>query len=106
HLNAELIMRMPYEKRNKFWSNVSYQTYIKLKAPVDQARLDDEISRFYYDDQLKKDGKSFEAYKQAGQPTSLYTDAVADIHNFPKHGQSNFKTVTILLALAILLLLA
>jgi putative ABC transport system permease protein len=106
HLYAELLMRMPYEKRNKFWSNVSYQTYIKLNAPLNQSRLDDEISRFYYDDQLKKDGKSFEAYKQTGQPTSLYTDAVADIHNFPKHGQSNFKTVTILLALAILLLLA
>ncbi len=104
--NAQVLMRMPFEKQNMHWGNQSYQTYIKLKHPIEQAKLEDAINRFYYNERLKKGNKSFEAYKKAGQKTFLYTDAIGDIHNFPKHGESNFKTVSILLVLAVLLLLA
>lgn len=106
HLNAQLLMRDPNEKPNKFWDNYSYQTYIKVKQPVPVAKLEEDINRLYYDERLKTNNQSFEAYKKAGQATALYTDAVPDIHNFPKHGSSNFATVSILLILAVLLLLA
>jgi putative ABC transport system permease protein len=106
HLNAQILMRDPNEKQNKFWENYSYQTYIRLKQPVPDAKLEDGINRLYYNERLKQADQSFEAYKKAGQPTALFTDAVPDIHNFPKHGASNFTTVSILLVLAVLLLLA
>ncbi len=106
HFNAQILMRVPYEKSNMHWGNQSYQTYIKLKQPVADAKLENDINRLYYNERLKKGSQSFEAYKKAGQKTFLYTDAVANIHNFPKHGESNFKTVSILLILAVLLLLA
>ncbi|MGV8878066.1 MAG: ABC transporter permease [Sphingobacteriaceae bacterium] len=106
HLYAELLVRVPYEKPNKHWSNVSYQTYIKLKTDVEPAQLESQLNKAYYNDQLKKDVRSFEDYKKAGQQIILYTDAVPDIHNFPKYGQTNIKTVSVLLVLAILLLVA
>jgi len=106
HFNAQILMRMPYEKSNMHWGNQSYQTYIKLKQPVADAKFENDINRLYYNERLKKGNQSFEAYKKAGQKSFLYTDVVANIHNFPKHGESNFKTVSILLILAVLLLLA
>lgn len=106
HLNAQILMRNPYEKQNNFWENYSYQTYIKLKYSISEAKIEDKINRIYYNERLKKGNKSFEAYKKAGQQTALFTDAVSNIHNFPKHGSSNFTTVSILLILAVLLLLA
>jgi len=106
HFNAQILMRMPYEKSTMWWGNRSYQTYIKLKQPVAEAKLENDINRLYYNERLKKGNQSFEAYKKAGQKSFLYTDVVSNIHNFPKHGESNFKTVSILLILAVLLLLA
>ncbi|RYE19721.1 MAG: ABC transporter permease, partial [Sphingobacteriaceae bacterium] len=106
HFNAQILMRFPYEKQSMHWGNRSYQTYIKLKQPVTEAKLENDINRLYYNERLKKGNQSFEAYKKAGQKSYLFTDAVPKIHNFPKHGESNFTTVSILLILAILLLLA
>jgi len=106
HLAAKMLMRDPYEKSNNSWENFSFQTYIKLKHPETEANIEDGINRIYYIDRIKKDGKSFDSYKKAGQQTSLFVDAALDIHNFPKHGATNFTTVTILLLLAVLLLLA
>jgi len=107
HLNIQMLMHDASEKQNKtFWENYSYQTYIKLKQPVAEAKIEDDINRLYYKERLKKDNSSFEQYKQSGQKQALFIDAVPDIHNFPKHGSSNFKTVSILLILAVLLLLA
>lgn len=106
HLTAKILMRDPYEKQNKFWENYSYQTYIKLKHPAFGAEMEGIINRIYYNERLKRDNKPFEVYKKEGQQTVLFTDAVPNIHNFPKYGSSNFTTVSVLLGLAVLLLLA
>ncbi|RYY28932.1 MAG: ABC transporter permease [Sphingobacteriaceae bacterium] len=104
--NAQVLMRDVYQKQNKHWQNFSYQTYIKLKQPVAQAKLENSINRLYYNERIKKPNTTYEAYAKADPKNYLYTDALPDIHNFPKHGDSNFKTVSILLILAILLLIA
>ncbi|MGY3053077.1 putative ABC transport system permease protein [Pedobacter sp. UYEF25] len=106
HFTAELLMRDPYAKQNNFWGNYSYHTYIKLKQPIADAKFENDINRIYYKERLKEGTQSFENYKKSAQHTFLYSEAVSEIHNFPKHGESNFKTVSILLILAILLLLA
>jgi putative ABC transport system permease protein len=106
HLNVQIVMRDQYEKGNNFWENYSYQTYIKLKHSLSEVKIEDAINRIFYNERLKESNKSFEEYKKAGQQTALFTDAVPDIHNFPKHGRSNFITVSVLLILAVLLLLA
>ncbi|RYY05851.1 MAG: hypothetical protein EOP43_07920, partial [Sphingobacteriaceae bacterium] len=106
HFNAQILMRSSYNEQYKNWGNQSYQTYIKLKQPVTEAKLEDDINRFYYNERLKTGNQSYKEYKKAGQKSYLFTDAVPEIHNFPKHGESNFTTVSILLILAILLLLA
>ncbi len=104
HLKVKMIMRDPFEKQNKFWQNYSFETYVKLKQPA--AQFENDINRIYYNAQLKKDGKSFETYFKEGQQTALFTDAVQNLHNFPKHGESNFKITIILLVLAVFLLIA
>lgn len=106
HLNAQIIYRNPYEKSNMFWGNVSNQTYIKIKSPQSNQQIDEAINRLYYNERLKKDNLSYEAYVKAGHADALFTDAIPSIHNFPKHGSSNFTIVSVLLVLAILLLLA
>ena len=106
NFNAELLMRDPFAKTNNHWGNYSYQTYIKLKHPIAESKFEDDINRIYYNERLKQESHSFDEYKKSGQHTFLFTDALSNIHNFPKHGESNFKTVSILLILAILLLLA
>ncbi len=107
HLDVQMLMRDPYGRQNMFWENYSYQTYIKLKQSVAEVKIADDINRLYYNERLKNSDKiSFEAYKQSVQKQGLFIDAVPDIHNFPKHGSSNFTTVSILLILAVLLLLA
>jgi len=106
HLNTQLIARDIHEKQNKFWENYSYQTYIKTKLSVSDEQLEDAINRIYYNERLKKNSQSFEAYKSGSYQTYLYVDKVQNIHNFPKHGSSNFTIVSVLLILAVLLLLA
>jgi len=108
HLNVQMIMRNQYEKDNNSWENYSYHTYIKLRHPVAvaESKIDDAINRLYYNQRLKKDDISFEYYEKSVQKQALFTDAVPDIHNFPKHGSSNFTTVSVLLILAVLLLVA
>jgi len=106
HLTAKMLMRDPHGKQNNFWGNYSFQTYIKLKHADVEPNIEDAINRIYYNGHLKKGNKSYEAYKKGPQQTSLFIDAVPNIHNFPKHGASNFTTVSILLVLAVLLLLA
>lgn len=105
-LNAQLLMRDPNEKQNMFWQNYSYDTYLKLKHQVSEAKMENDINKIFYNDQLKRDNQSFEEYKKAGQKTALFSDAVQNLHNFPKYGRSNFKIISILLILAVLLLLA
>ena len=106
HLPIGMLMRDQYLKTSNFWSNFSYQTYIKLKQPKDDSAIETAINRLYYEEHLKQGGTTFESYTTAGAKTSLFVDQVPRIHNFPKHGSSNFATVTILLILAVLLLLA
>ncbi|MBS1529838.1 MAG: ABC transporter permease [Bacteroidetes bacterium] len=106
HLPVAMLMRDPYGKSNNFWGNYSFQTYIKLKHPETDTAIETAINRFYYNERLKHAGISFEAYTKAGAKTNLFVDQVPRMHNFPKHGSSTFTTVTILLVLAVLLLLA
>ncbi len=106
HLDVKMLMRDPYEKQNKFWGNYSYQTYIKLKQPLGDAKLDEGINDIYYNARLKKDNKTLAQYRKAGHQTALFTDQVQNLHNFPKHGESRFKITLILLVLAVFLLVA
>lgn len=106
HLTAKFLMRDPYEKQNKHWQNYSFQTYIKTRQPLATAKLDGDINEIYYNDRLKKDNKTLEQYRKAGNQTGLFTDAIEDLHNFPKHGESHFKITIVLLILAVFLLLA
>lgn len=106
HLNAQFVYRSPYEKENHFWQNYSYNTYIKTGEQVSTARLEEDINRVYYEERIKKDSQSLADYKKAGNGPGLFVDQAAKIHNFPKHGSSNFSTVSVLLLLASLLLLA
>jgi len=106
HFNTQFIYRSPYEKSNNFWENYSYQTYVKTKSDKSGPELEKEINTVYYNARLKKNNQSLDAFRKAGHQEGLFVDAVTDIHNFPKHGSSNFVTVSVLLLLASLLLLA
>ncbi|MFT3826568.1 MAG: ABC transporter permease [Chitinophagaceae bacterium] len=105
HLNVQFVYRSPFEKQNMFWQNYSYLTYVKTKQGIPVEQLEQEINRVYYNDRLKKD-KSFEEFSKAGNGTALFADAMPNLHNFPKHGSSNFRTVSMLLILTVLLLIA
>jgi len=106
NLIAELVYRAPYEKSNTFWTNYSYQTYVKTKQNLTPAVLEHAVDKSYYDLRVKKDETSLQQFRKAGHQAGLFVDALEDLHNFPKHGHSNFATVSMLLILAVLLLLA
>lgn len=106
HMDVALVMRDPYGKQNHFWQNFSFTTYIKLKQPAAEANIENDINRIYYNAQLKKDNRTLEQYRKGGDQTALFAEAVANLHNFPKHGESSFKTTVVLLVLAIFLLIA
>ena len=106
HLPANFVLRDPYGTSNNFWENMSYQTYIKLKTPAADAATEDAINRVLYAGHLKTDNTPYEKYSTSGQATTLFIDPIANIHNFPKHGESHFAMVSLLLGLAVLLLLA
>lgn len=107
HLLVEMLMHDAFGKqRSSQWHNYSFQTYIKVKHPETDAAIETAINRLYYDERIKIPNTSFEAYQKGGPKTNLFVDVVPRIHNFPKHDSSNFTTVSILLVLAVLLLLA
>jgi len=108
HLTMELVYRAPYEKSNLQWGNYSFQTYIKTGVPLPVAEIEPAVDELYYNHRVKeeKEGLSYQAFREAGHQAGLFVDAVHDLHNFPKYGDSNFTTVSVLLVLASLLLLA
>ncbi len=106
HMPVEMLMHDVWGKHPTSWHNYSFKTYIKLKHPETDASIETAINRLYYDERIKKPNTTFEAYQKAGPKTNLFVDVVPRIHNFPKHDASNFTTVSILLVLAVLLLLA
>lgn len=106
HLNVQFVYRSPWEKQNSFWENYSYNTYVKVNPSITSHQLEDDINRVFYNEHLKKDTQSLADFRKAGHGTGLFVDEVKNIHNFPKHGSSNFTTVSVLLLLAALLLLA
>ncbi len=105
-LQAHILFRSPYEKSNFHWNNYSYQTYIKLNNSEKTGALETDINHIYYEQRIKKDSTRFEAYQSQAVKTTLFAERLTEIHNFPKSGGSNFKTVMVLLGLAFLLLLA
>jgi len=106
HRPVHLVVRDPYSQENFFWNNYSYETYIKLNQSLSSAELEEDISRIYFEERIKKDEKLNDEYTETGSKTLLFVDAVPDIQNFSKHGKSNIQTISILFILAILLLLA
>lgn len=106
HLNVQFVWRSPYEKQNSFWENYSYLTYVKTKNIQPDNKLEAEVDRLFYNERLKKDNQSLDAFRKAGHVAGLFVDQVKQLHNFPKHGSSNFTTISVLLALAVLLLIA
>ncbi len=105
HLEAGVVYRSPYEKSNNFWENLSYQTYVKTPRIIPVEELEQGLDQLYYDHRLKKDDLSLQDFRKAAHQAGLFVDAVQDLHNFPKHGNSNFPTVSVLLLLAALLFL-
>jgi putative ABC transport system permease protein len=103
HRNIHLVMRDPYNKQNFFWNNHSYDTYIKLKEPIAEADLEEDLNRTYFEERIKNDEQLKETFTAGNSPV-LFTDAVPNIQNFSKYGNSNIKTISILFILAILLL--
>src|SRR5690554_5404607 len=103
HLEAEVVYRAPYEKSNTFWQNYSYQTYVKTHVELPVAELEKDLDQLYYEQRLKND-LSFTDFRKKGHQAGLFVDAVQDLHNFPKHGSSDFPTISVLLLLAVLLL--
>lgn len=107
HLDIDVVHRSPYEKSNYHWGNWSYSTYVKTKTPMLTAEIDAAIDRIYYEERLSKAKElTYEEFRASGSQEGLFTDAVHDIHNFPRHGASNMTTVSVLLILATLLLFA
>lgn len=106
HFNASFVYRSPHEKENNHWFNFSYQTYVKTSQPVELAKLEAAVDEVYYKERLKEKDISLQQFRSSGHQAGLFAEPINRIHNFPKHGSSNFTTVTVLLLLAILLLLA
>ena len=106
NLYVQFVYRSPYEKQNLFWDNYSYTTYIKTNSILANDKLENDINLVYYNDRLKKENMSFAGFRNAGHQSGLFIDEIQQLHNFPKHGNSNFTTVSVLLILAALLLLA
>lgn len=106
HLDVQLVYRSPYEKPNMFWENRSFQTYVRATSAMPVRNLEATVNEIYYAQRLKNSNQSLERFKNAGQKAELFADAVPDIHNFPKYDNSNIITVSVLLVLAILLLVA
>ncbi|GAB3423454.1 ABC transporter permease [Niabella aquatica] len=104
-LHPQLLFRAGAEKSNYHWQNFSYETYVKLNTPKITAHLENDINRIYYNERIKKDSLSFENWEKQEVKTTLFAERFTDLHNFPKNGSSNFKTVAVLLILAVLLLL-
>ncbi len=107
HLRAAMVARTPYIEDSKGeWGHTSFLTYVKTHQPLPVATLEQRVNELYYEQRLKKDSLSFQDFREAGYLAGLFVDAMQDLYNFPKHGDSNFATVSILLVLAALLLLA
>jgi len=107
HMEVEVVYRSPYEKSNFHWGNHSFQTYIKTKQPIPVANIERVVDELYYNHRLKEnEAISYQAFRDGGHHAGLFVDAIQDLHNFPKHGDSNITTVSVLLVLAALLLLA
>ncbi|WP_114791060.1 ABC transporter permease [Niabella yanshanensis] len=105
-LNMQVLFRSPYEKSNNHWQNFSYQTFIKIKKAVTAQQLEYDINNIYYTDQQKKDNLTYQQYLERDSKTLVFSEKLSALHNFPKSGGSNFKTIVILLVLAFLLLVA
>lgn len=107
HLHAAMVARTPFiDSSREQWGNTSFLTYVKTHQPMPVATLEQQVDELYYKQRLQKDSLSLSEFRKAGHQAGLFVDAVRDLHNFPKHGDSNFVTVSVLLVLAALLLLA
>lgn len=106
HMDVQFVWRRPYSASNTQWGNLSYSTYVLARQPLSTDKLDAAINPAFYNERLKQENLSLEEFRKAGHLAGLFTDAVGNIHNFPKHGSSNFTTVVVLVVLAFLLLIA
>ncbi|MES2426024.1 MAG: ABC transporter permease [Bacteroidota bacterium] len=106
HMSVKILIRDIHAKTNNFWENYSFLTYIKLKQPVNNQKLDESLNQVYYMGWLKRNNKSFAQTKRSDLKTLLFTDQVESLHNFPRHGESRFKITLTLLVLAVFLLIA
>ncbi len=105
-LNMQILFRSPHEKSNNHWQNFSYQTFIKVKKAVTAQQLERDINSIYYNDQLKDGNLTYQQYLEKDNKTLVFSEELSALHNFPKNGGSNFKTIVVLLVLAFLLLIA
>lgn len=108
HMNVEIVFRNPNERNNYHWGNYSYLTYIKTKPAVKRGDVEPTIAKIFYEERLKTkhNNKSYAEFSVSGPQEGLFLDFVQDIHNFPRYGSSNIKTVSILIVLAAMLLIA
>lgn len=106
YLNVQFVYRSPYEKDNLFWENYSYNTYVKTNQAVADKKLEASVNRVYYEERVKKDSQTLAEYQKSPNASGLFVDQLRKLHNFPRHGSSNFSTISVLLLLSLLLLLA
>jgi putative ABC transport system permease protein len=106
HLNTQLVLRDPWMDGGNFWENYSYTTYTRIHNKTSFTEFENKINKIYYDDRIKKDTTAYAEFIKTGHHPTLIADAVPDIHNFPRHGESHFGTTMTLLLLAALLLIS
>lgn len=105
-LNVQFIWRQPNRSKEMHWGNYSFHTYIKTWQKMPADTLEDDLNQIYFNARVKGTYPSFSAFRKAGHQARLFLDPLQDLHNFPKHGDSHFGRVSVLLLLAGLLLLS
>ena len=103
HMNIQVITHDPWIADNNDWENFSYTAYVRINAQAARNQLEGRFNALYQNT-AKREAAAAGALGSTSDKVII--EAVPDIHNFSKHGESNFKTTLILFLLAILLLVS
>lgn len=98
HMHIEVLTHDTFiEESNTDWENYSYTSYIRVNENAAADKLEQRFNALY---------KSRPETEGQTVKQTVIAEAVPRIHNFPRFGESNFKTTLVLFLLAILLLLS
>jgi putative ABC transport system permease protein len=97
HMQIEVLTHDDFIKEtNSDWENYSYTSYVLVNEHVDRKQLEERFNTLYH---TRPDTEGQTQKKVIVEP-------VPGIHNFPRQGESNFRTTFVLFLLAILLLVS